>query len=94
METLEKEVLVWKPIDRRRLVEKAKAIYEKIREQLEAEHLGKVVLIEVDSGDYFIGKTGLEAYEQAKKKYPDKLFYGIRIGRRAYASFKGIGGKR
>ena len=43
----------------------------------------------VDSGDYFIGDTAMEADEKAKGKYPDKAFYFGRIGFRAAVSFKG-----
>ena len=87
------EPLPWQPFDSRELAEKGKAIYEKIKDRLEAEHMGEIVVIEVDSGDYFIGKTGLEAVDKAKEKYPNKIFYGIRIGRRAYVSYR-AGGQR
>ncbi|MFQ6113169.1 MAG: hypothetical protein ACE5NG_03660 [bacterium] len=37
-------------------------------------------MIEPDSGDYFLGKSLTEALKKAKKKYPGKVFYSIRIG--------------
>ncbi|MCL0036194.1 hypothetical protein M1N47_02035 [Dehalococcoidia bacterium] len=43
----------------------------------------------MDSGDYFIRDTAMEADEKAKGKYPDKVFYFGRIGFRAAVSFKG-----
>jgi hypothetical protein len=82
------EPLPWKPFDSREMAKKAKAIYERIKEKLEAEHFGEVVAIDVESGDYFLGKTGLEAARQAKAKYPNRIPYIIRIGRRAYISFR------
>ena len=60
-------------------------IYERIREEVEEKHKGEVILIEVESGDYFIAPTLAEAYEKASKAHPGKLFYGKRIGRKAYA---------
>ena len=42
-------------------------------------------MIEVESGDYFIAPTLAEAYEKASRSHPGKLFYGKRIGRKAYA---------
>ncbi len=39
-----------------------------------------LAMIEPESGDWFLGKTTLEALKKAKGKYPDKIFYCIRIG--------------
>ena len=82
------ESLRWEPLDGRGMAEKAKAIYEKIKDRLEAEHMGKAVAIDVESGDYFLGKTGLEAARQAKARYPNRIPYIMRIGRPAYISFR------
>jgi hypothetical protein len=41
---------------------------------------GKIAVIEPDTGDFFLGRTLLEALKKAKDRYPDKLFYSIRIG--------------
>ena len=67
------------------LAELGEEIYERIREEVEKEHKGEVILIEVESGDYFIAPTLAEAYEKASRAHPGKLFYGKRIGRKAYA---------
>ena len=66
------------------LAKLGEAIYERIKEEVEEEHKGEVILIEVESGDYFIAPTLVEAYEKASKAHPGKLFYGKRIGRKAY----------
>jgi len=51
-----------------------------------------IAVIEPDSGEYFLGKTLLEALKKAQKQYPDKLFYSIRIGYPfAHAQKGGIG---
>lgn len=54
--------------------------YTEIREELEAQHFGEFVMIEVDSGDYFLGATSQEALHQAEAVHPDKAFCLIRIG--------------
>jgi len=59
------------------------AYYADIRSELEARHDGKYVMIEVDSGDYFIGKTTQEAFHQAQTAHPEKVFSLIRIGYKA-----------
>jgi hypothetical protein len=43
----------------------------------------------VDSGDYFIGKTGIETTRKAQAQYPGKLFFLGRIGYRTAYTFKG-----
>jgi len=71
-------------VDFRRLAEEGERIYhERLKDQLEPQYKGKIVAIEVDSGDYFIGDTVVEAGEKARKKHPDKVFHFIRIGFRA-----------
>jgi len=56
------------------------ARYEEIREELEANHAGEYVVIEVDSGDYFVGQSREAALSQAQQAHPQKAFYSIRIG--------------
>jgi len=88
MADLNLELLPWETLNNRGMAEKAKAIYEKIKDGLEAEHKGEVVAIDVESGDYFLGKTGLEAARRARARYPNRIPYIIRIGRPAYISFR------
>lgn len=49
-------------------------------EALETKYKGMVAAIYPDSSEYFLGKTLIEAVEKARKKYPEKTFYFIRIG--------------
>ncbi|MFQ6031671.1 MAG: hypothetical protein ACE5K2_02015 [Candidatus Zixiibacteriota bacterium] len=44
------------------------------------EKKGTIAVIEPESGDYFLGRTLTEALKKAKRKYPGKVFYSIRIG--------------
>ncbi len=59
---------------------KGKEIYLKIKDQLEPNHNGKIVAIDVDSGEYFIGDTLIEANDKAREKYLNKQLYFARIG--------------
>jgi len=72
-----------KVINKAELAAKGESLYAKLKEQLEQEHRGEFVAIEVESGDYFLGKTLQEADKKAREKYPNRVFYVIRIGRRA-----------
>jgi len=67
-------------VDQRKVISGGKEIYNRIREKLEPEHKGEIVAIEVDSGDYFLGRTVMEATSEARKKHPDKVFYFVRVG--------------
>lgn len=53
---------------------------ENLREKLEKESLGQYVVIEIESGDYFVNQDLKTALEQAQTKFPDKLFHIIKIG--------------
>ncbi len=63
------------------LAKKGKEYYEQhLKDILEKEYRGKIIAIDVDSGDYFFGETVSEAASEGRKKYPGKVFYAVRIG--------------
>jgi hypothetical protein len=65
-----------------------KAMYEEIRGELEAAQRGKVVIIDVKSGDYEIGDDDLEATLRMFERRPGALTWGERVGYPAMYSFK------
>ena len=72
----------------KRLAEVGERLYEeKLRSKLEPHHYGEIVVIDTESGDYFLGETLHEANERARKKYPNKVFYAIKVGYPAVYSF-------
>lgn len=74
-----------KPVQCEELTEKGRGLYYKIKPKLEKLYQADdVVLIEVESGDYFVGDTTIEAYKEAKKKYPGKQFFIAQIGQLAF----------
>jgi len=80
---------VYQPPDIRKISKKGRQIFEVLDPELSKTHRGQFVVIEVDSGDYFLGKTPMEADQQARAKYPGKVFFMGRIGYRTAFSFKG-----
>ena len=69
--------------------QKAQAIYrKKLKPKLEGKYKGRIVAIDVESGDYFLGKTVLEAIEKGRKKHPGRIFYAVRIGYPAVHSLR------
>ena len=56
------------------------ATFEKINRELLPKYEGKIVAIDADTFEYFIGNNELDAYKKAIKKFPDKQFVFKRIG--------------
>jgi len=72
---------VVKPFNINRFVAKGEEIYQqRLKDKLEPTHYGQIVAIEVESGDYFLGESVIEAGLKARAKYPDKIFHFIKIG--------------
>ncbi len=71
------------------IAHKGEEIYQKIGKQIEKKYLGDFVAIEVESGKYFLGQTQVEAIEKAKKHFPAKIFYLMKIGFPAAVTFSG-----
>jgi hypothetical protein len=57
------------------------AIYQReIREQVEPSHLGMIVSIDVDSGEYALGDSVIAATDHLRKRCPDADIWSLRIG--------------
>ena len=67
-----------------------KEFYERnIRRQVEADHVGEVVAIDVDSGDYALGKNAIVAAEGLRDQHPDAQVWLMRVGHRTLYHFGG-----
>ena len=85
-------VEVPRDMDKEAFAEKAQTIYnQKYKEEMETTAHGKVIAIEVESGEAFMGRTAMEAAMKARREFPDRLFYFIRVGYPAVHSVKGAG---
>ena len=71
------------------IAQKGIQVYQKISKQIEKAHFGDFVAIEVESGEYFLGQTQVEAIEKAKKHFPTKIFYLMKVGFPAAVTFSG-----
>ena len=75
----------------RAVIDRAKQLYaNRLRADLESQHMGRFVAIEPESRDYFLGDTIDEAVMAARSKYPSRLSYTLRIGQRAAFSMGGL----
>ena len=68
------------PTERHDARVRAKAIYDAVKDTFPPHTKGKIVAIEIDSGEYFVGATILEASRIARTKYPDKMLHFFRLG--------------
>ena len=69
-------------------VQRAETIYaNRLQALLEPAHLDEFVVIEPESGDYFLGQTLNQATRAARSVYPDRLTHAMRVGRRAALHF-------
>jgi hypothetical protein len=62
------------------LSEKGQSLYEELRVRLERESFGKIVAIDVESQEYFLADSIVEAWRNGRRKYPGKDFYTVLIG--------------
>jgi hypothetical protein len=70
----------------------AKQLYENgIRQQVEsAENVGKMVIIDVETGEFEVDKNGLEASARLNERHLNTRLFGIRIGYNVAASIGGV----
>ncbi|MDJ0660474.1 MAG: hypothetical protein QNJ42_13445 [Crocosphaera sp.] len=79
-------------LSRKEVAQRAKQLYaSRIREKVETEeNIGKMVIIDIETGDYEVDKTGLKASRNLSKKHPNARLFGIRIGYKVAVSFGGV----
>jgi hypothetical protein len=63
------------------IARRGREVYEReIRREVDPEHRGRFLVLDVRSGDYEIADDDLDASEQLLERLPDALLYGLRIG--------------
>ena len=79
-------------LSREEVARRAKLLYqETIREQVETEeNIGKMVIIDIETGDFAFDKLGLASADALRAKNPAARLCGIRIGYDVAAVFGGI----
>jgi hypothetical protein len=77
-------------LSREQIAELGEEIYaERLRDRVETEeNIGKVIIIDVETGDYEIDDDGLQANHRIRTKHPRGVLYGLRIG---YDAVEGFG---
>jgi peptide subunit release factor RF-3 len=70
------------------LARRGQELYESgIRQQVETGNEGKIVAINIETGEYEVGETVIAATNRLFERNPDAQPFGIRIGHRAVYHF-------
>lgn len=79
-------------LSREEVARRATDLYEgRIRAEVESpETIGKMVIIDIETGDYLIGENDLQAAHHLRKKNPTARLFGIRIGYDVAVSLGGM----
>ena len=75
-------------VNREDIATVGRAMYAEIREEMEANHWGKMVVIDVNSGDYEIGDDDLTTTMRLFERRPDALTWGELVGHPAVYTFR------
>jgi hypothetical protein len=68
-------------MERHEISRRGKEIYERsIRREVEPDHDGCFVAVDVESGAYALADDELEAFDRAREKAPEGVFFLIRVG--------------
>jgi len=63
--------------------ERGQRLYdERLRDQLEPQHNGKYVVLDIETGEYEMDADHLAASDRAWTKRPGAPLYGVRVGQR------------
>jgi hypothetical protein len=66
-------------------------MYERLRSAVETpDNIGKLIVMDVESGDYEIDELGIQASRRLHARHPGASFYALRIGYKTVESFNGI----
>lgn len=73
------------------LGERAQQLYERLRPQVEIpENIGKLIVMEVDSGDYEIDEAGITSSRHLQARHPGAMLYALRIGYKTVETLGGV----
>jgi len=69
-----------KPEEIERIATEGRKIYEEIKREYELEKKGKFLAIDIETKETFEDDSSAGALKQAKEKFPEKIFYVVKIG--------------
>ena len=85
MNTLKELPKSWAAFDR-----KGDAILKELQKTLLTEHANEIIAIDVESGDYCLGKTSREAWTALRQQHPDCVEYVRRVDGEPVRKYHGV----
>lgn len=67
-----------------------KIYQQRIRAEVEPEHKGEFLVVDVETGEYEVDRSDLAATKRALARRPDAVLYGLRVG---YPTAYRLGGR-
>jgi hypothetical protein len=68
-------------INREEFVQRGEDYYDRfLRDNLEPEHKGKFLALDVETGEYEMDADEMAAIDRARARMPGKVFYILRVG--------------
>lgn len=65
------------------MIAEARKLYERdIRAQVEPEHNGQLIVIDLDTGGFEVDADDMVAFERASQRFPGGRLFALRVGRR------------
>lgn len=73
------------------LGQRAVELYDRLGPTIQTpENIGKLIVMDVDSGDYEIDYMGIETSRRLQARHPHATLYALRIGYKAVEALGGI----
>lgn len=73
------------------IVQRGEAIYnDRIRQLVEPDHIGEVVVINVETGEYEMDADDVAASERASDRFGSAALYAMRVGEPGLYRFGGL----
>lgn len=69
-----------KDADVEKIVTEGTAIYQSLKSNYEPAENGKFLAIDIGSKKVYLSETSAEAVKEAKKDFPDNIFYVVKVG--------------
>ena len=71
------------PVAHEEIARRGREHYDRVlRAELEPEHTGEFLVLDVETGDYELDESQLAAFDRAEARHPDGVFYILRVGYR------------
>ena len=79
------------PVDREEFARRGQEYYDRfLRPKLEPGHRGEYLALDVETGEYEMGRDQLAVMQRARARHPGAVFYIVRVG---YAAVGRIGAR-